>query len=1063
MFSMRLKMFLLSFVIMLLLAQNIMAQNEGGIRGIVTDKEFDAPLGNASVRIAETDARTETGPEGQFVVHGITPGTYTVMIGKDGYIRAVKTDVVVTPGTMANVSVALAGEYTDMAGLVVRPLNLGGDTEIGLLNLRVEFSGIMDGVGADFMSKAAAGSAAEAVQLVSGASVQGGKYAVIRGLSDRFVNTRMNGLSVPTADPDVRAVQLDLFPSALLESVLVSKTFTPDLPANTSGGSVNIITSGIPDGPVLEFSLGLGGNTQATWEEDFLTSNDGGVDYWGMDEGSRAQTLEAGDVTPAQRSARGGYYADPTPEEEARYRLLDQQTRMFSDTMGTSRKTAPVDHSWGWAIGDRTALFDDLSIGWLATATYKNSYSYFDDGKDRFQVGKPDLSGFEIPLESGENAATPDPDQWEKLQGTQKIRWGFSALGGVEKGEHSLSLLYLHTHNSEDKATILLDDHTNPLIYWHNQSLIYTERTLDSLQVKGKNPLSFIPGGNFRSIGWQTPRIEWSYAKGKAVQNQPDRRFFLASYTPSTGVWGSPRVPDSGYAQRSWREISEKSDVWDGNLIWPFEFDGRDGEFKTGGTIEETVRTYEQDSFIYDDPWGLGIYAISPYETYTSGSFDDLWTDVFLSPDRLGYPEPYGQGLEFSDEINGVDWQSNEHNWVITSSSEDVDYRGDMTISAAYTMAKLPIASWLTFVGGVRWEKTKITTDVNASDGDDAAAKVLGVRENPERPFFQAAQDIEGMTLDLLANADIEQSDALPSLGLILEPYENVKVRAVWSKTIGRPTFKEVTPIAQQDYVGGAKFAGNPDLKISNLVNYDLRLEWTPGQGRAYSISGFYKDITDPIDYSQRPAGGSMPFTIPFNYTSGEVIGAEFEIRENLGLFSSWLEKASVGKWLGWLEHVTLGSNFTWLDASVKVPERDVEKISEWIRFAGKNPDDFNVDERRMKNQPEYIVNLYAVYENDRTGTSLGLFWNRKGETLLAGEDGNGSDYIANLVEKPYDNLNLSFSQRLWWDIGFSLKVENILNPEIEEVWQSDYIPDEGIASSYKEGVSISFGLSWKL
>jgi TonB-dependent receptor len=387
---------------------------------------------------------------------------------------------------------------------------------------------------------------------------------------------------------------------------------------------------------------------------------------------------------------------------------------------------------------------------------------------------------------------------------------------------------------------------------------------------------------------------------------------------------------------------------------------------------------------------------------------------------------------------------------------------GDMTIKAFYAMAEVPILSRFTFIGGIRWETTKVATDVDASDGNDPAAKVLNVREDPERPMFQAAQDIEGMTLDELANTTIDQTDVLPSLGFVVDFSENTKLRAVWSKTIGRPTFKEITPVAQQNYVGSAQFAGNPDLKISKLNNYDLRFEWLPEPSRIYSISGFYKEITDPIDYSMRPAAGSMPFTIPFNYKDGKVLGIEVEIRENMDMLSSWFGKKTIGKHLGWLEHVSVGCNFTLMEATVEIPQRDVDKIAEWIRLAGKNPDEFNVHERQMKNQPKYITNIYVVYDNDERGTSTGLFWNRKGETLVAGEDGNGNDYIANLVEKPHDSLNFSLSQKLWQNWNLSFKVENILNPEIGEVWQSEYIPQDELATSYKEGRLFSLGLSWK-
>ena len=1063
MFRARVRTLLIILLISLTMVPGVMAQNEGGIRGAVTDNEFDVPLGSATVQIVETGDRTETGAEGQFVFQNVLPGSYTLIITKDGYTRSVVSNVVVSPGNMASVSTGLSGEYTDMAALTVRPLTLGNDTEIDLLNLKVEFVGIMDGIGADLMSKTAAGSAAEAVQLVSGASVQDGKYAVIRGLSDRFVNTRMNGLALPTADPDVRAVQLDLFPSALLESVRVYKTFTPDLPANTSGGSINIITSGIPDGPLLEASLGLSGNSFATFNDDFITYDGGGVDYFGIDEGQRKKVLEAGDVEIAQHSPRGysPWVKEPTEEEEERWSLLDAQTRMFSDTIGTSRTKAPIGHSWGWATGDRYELTDELDAGWLTTATYSNSFSYFDDGKDHFRVGASDLDGYIIPIESGE--VTTDPDQYDKAQGTETVRWGASALAGFELGEHSLTLFYLHTHHTEDKATILWDDHTNPKSYWLNQSLVYTERTLDSLQVQGEHPLSFIPVGGFGPFQWKTPKFTWSVATGRAVQDQPDRRFFLAEYEPETGTWSGPRTPEYGWAQRSWRKIIEESKVFDANLSLPFTVSDNDGEFKFGWSLNDTTRDYEQDTFYYQKPWGDGSMAISNTGTYESGSFEELWTDVFLDPERLGYPEPYGVGDEFSKEYNGVDWQANEHNWVISGSTEDIDYEGTMKINAAYAMVEYPVFSWLTVTGGARMETTEMKTDVSASDGNDDAAKVLNVRENPNRPMLQAAKDIDDVTLGDLANADIDETNVLPSLGITVEPIENLKIRAVWSQTIGRPTFKEITPVAQQDYLGSEKFAGNPDLKISTMKNYDLRMEWTPIPGSNYSIGGFYKDITDPIEYSMRPSPISMPYTIPFNYRTGEVLGAEVEIREKLDIIPKSFEDTRGEKWTRWLEDVTLGCNFTWLHATVELPETDVEELQNWIRTAGKDPDDFDVEERPMKNQPEYIVNVYLIYDNDRTGSSVGLYWNRKGETLVAGEDGNGDDYIANLVEKPYDTVNLSISQKLWWDLKLSLKFENILDPDIEEVWSSEYIPKDELATTYSKGVSCSISLSWEL
>ncbi|AKJ65467.1 TonB-dependent receptor [Kiritimatiella glycovorans] len=1044
--------FIITGIVLLVLGGGfeVRAAPSGGIRGRVLDLEFEVPLDGVPVRVSETGAETETVDGGHFVFENLTPGTYALVFDKAGFKRVIESGVVVTPGTLAEVSVSMPGEYVDMNEMVVRPLELGGSTEIGLLNLRAENIGIMDAIGSDLMSKAGAGSAAEAVKLVSGASVQDGKYAVIRGLSDRFVNTRLNGVAMPTADPDVRAVQLDLFPSAMLDSVQVHKTFTPDLPANTSGGMVDIVTRSIPDGEIFEVKAGTAYNSQATGNDDFLTYRNGGVDYWGVDEGNREKTLESGEVLPLISKPRGGHpnfdNPDPTPAEEERFRHSDAQVRSFNDTIGTSRDTAPVDHSWEFTYGDRLDLDSGASFGWLGTMNYKNSFSYFDDGQDKFKVSNGGFTGFEIPVESGEGNESPDPDQWKMQEGTETVRWGVGGMVGFEKDEHELTLSYLRTQHAEDTASVRWDDETNENLYWHNQSLIYRERSMDSLQLRGENPLTFMPQGSFLGVEWMEPVIDWSLADNASEQNEPDRRFFLAAYNPSTGQWGGPRKPKN-FAERAWRKIIEENRYADLNLRWPFRLGPeREGEFKTGLAWNDVDRSYTQDSFYYTAPSIMG--ARTPYAVYTNATFDDLWSDVFLEDIRLGYPPPYGEGREYS-RFFGYDSMTNEVNWMIKEFSDDVDYTGTMDVHAKYLMGEMPVTPWLKVIGGARWEHTELHTEVHAADGNDQQATVLNVRLDPETPDF-VSPDSMNTTLDELANADIEQLDILPSLGFILGPFHDVKLRGTWSRTIGRPTFKEITPVSQQESLNGQQFAGNPGLEISQLENYDLRLEWLPSDGQVLSVSGFYKDIQDPIDYAQRPAQGSTPYIIPFNFDEGEVLGVEFEIRQNLG------------RWFEWLEGFSIGGNATFLDATVAVPDRDVRKVTELLELRGKDPGKYEIDERPMKNQPEYIFNAYFLFENRHTGTSAGIFWNRKGDTLIAGDDANGADYIASLVQLPHNSMNISFSQKFREHWKLSLKAENILNPTIREVWRSDYIPEDAVATSYREGVTYSLSLSRK-
>src|SRR5262249_46518008 len=143
-----------------------------------------------------------TSDAGNYVFEQVAPGTYTLVFTKDGYARQVKSGVVVSPGHLAEADATLAGEFTEMEEFVVQELEFAGGAESELLQLRLESPALIDSISADLMSKAGAGDAASALTLVAGASVQEGKYAVVRGLPDRYVNSQINGIRLPTADPD---------------------------------------------------------------------------------------------------------------------------------------------------------------------------------------------------------------------------------------------------------------------------------------------------------------------------------------------------------------------------------------------------------------------------------------------------------------------------------------------------------------------------------------------------------------------------------------------------------------------------------------------------------------------------------------------------------------------------------------------------------------------------------------------------------------------------------------------------------------------------------------------
>ena len=159
-------------------------------------------------------------------------------------------------------------------------------------------------MGAEQISKAGASDAGAAVTKVAGATIVEGKFAVIRGLSDRYISTTLNGANIPSADPYRQSASLDLFPSQVIEKVVASKTFTPDQPGAFTGGGIDIVTRSFPENAFLSGSLGTAYNTQASLNDHSLTYKGGGLDWAGMDDGSRALPGKLNTEAPLRRRVR---------------------------------------------------------------------------------------------------------------------------------------------------------------------------------------------------------------------------------------------------------------------------------------------------------------------------------------------------------------------------------------------------------------------------------------------------------------------------------------------------------------------------------------------------------------------------------------------------------------------------------------------------------------------------------------------------------------------------------------------------------------------------------------
>ena len=540
---------------------------------------------------------------------------------------------------------------------------------LGLQAARKNSAAISDSISGDAFERLAVSNAAEAMTKVTGASLVDGKYVMIRGLGDRYSNTLLNGAAIPTADPEKRAVQLDQFPAGLIESIVTTKSFTPDQPGAFSGGSVNLKTKAFPPQFFVSVSTSLE-YRDGTTGEDFLTLPGGKKDRFAMGAETRsAPSLSIGlpDRTAASIAARSGNF---TLAEE-----LDRASKLF-DNRGyfPKTKTAGPDLGVSIALGDQIPVGKgDGLFGYTASVTFDRDFDHFAGGEqNRFEgiVTAPQIK----------LAITPDRTQLTyrnaKLpagtpplgvdKSVETISWSvFAKLAFRPSQEQEFSLDLLHNQAADDTVQRGVGEQQRdyPGNVYEVYDLLYTERKVSSVQLNGKN----------RFPGWGDTQLETRLSYSKSTQDQPDYRTLAAYYD----LDGAPVNATGVQPNRFFRELAEDSTEVAADLTRPFSFLKRDARFKTGFTWLEGKRDYSEQRFQWSN---------RPQSRATLESF----------PGPIGIVDRTSSSVTFGNTIARL--------------QEPNNYDASQTIAAAYVMVDLPVTERVRTITGLRLETTEMET-----------------------------------------------------------------------------------------------------------------------------------------------------------------------------------------------------------------------------------------------------------------------------------------------------------------------------------------------------------------
>lgn len=248
------------------------AQENGTIVGKLTDKELnDDPLPFANVLIKGTTIGTTSDFDGLFEIDNVEPGTYSLMISFLGYETLEVPNVVVEPGKVTEINAGLGASSVGLDEVVVTT-TARKDSEVALLLQQKNALVIQEAISAEALTLKGIDDAAGAVAQISGISKQQGSSNVyVRGLGDRYQNTTMNGLSLPSNDVNKKNINLDLFASSIIENVAVSKAYSPSFYGDFAAGNVNIDSKEYTGDGYFDVSFGSGFNSNAVGE-DFVRS-----------------------------------------------------------------------------------------------------------------------------------------------------------------------------------------------------------------------------------------------------------------------------------------------------------------------------------------------------------------------------------------------------------------------------------------------------------------------------------------------------------------------------------------------------------------------------------------------------------------------------------------------------------------------------------------------------------------------------------------------------------------------------------------------------------------------
>lgn len=635
-------------LVLVLLPLFVRAQGTtGGVSGRVLDKATGRGL--AGVRVAVQVAAPATGPavetdvEGRFALRGLPVGKVRIAARLIGFRPVVADSVAVEAGKTTPLNFTLESAPLQLEEVVVESAEQAKATSsAGLLALQQSAASASDGLSQEQIEKAPDASAGDAVARISGVSVVGNKFLVVRGLDERYNNTLINGSEVASPEPLKRVVPLDIFSSSLLESIVTTKSATPDRPGDFAGASVDIKTRDFPEEFTFSLKVSQDYNSETTFRPTLLGERTVG-DFFAFGAGRRtaAAPYPVNNVPPTS----------PTEPATIRGARFGEAIR---PVWSPARRDPVPNLGYGLNLGGAKPWGTYSKFGYVLSGNYSRSAQAL-----RGQVNRL------LSAAAGQPGALPFALDVLGESGNVGVEWGGIANFALQLGRtNKVTWKNFYNRGSDEtfaEAVVSRPALNPPQTLVREYGVRYVERSSLQTQLAGDHTVA------------DRVRFEWRGSYSLATRDEPENRNLRRALQTADGVERF-FLNNDPFQFRFLNETALSAQV---DLSTPFTlWNPRDGLLKIGGLARNRRRDFDGT-----------LIRIRPLpESAASGPSILPGVDT-LSIDRFWSPEVIASRVSF-----------------VNAGSSANSYAADDNIRSAYAMVDAHLLPRLRAVGGARLE-----------------------------------------------------------------------------------------------------------------------------------------------------------------------------------------------------------------------------------------------------------------------------------------------------------------------------------------------------------------------